>query len=74
MSESTELDLHAWCRKYTKAFLTFENREMAMWPSDAARDLGVVEWTLRCLGNPENADALAVLEALVERHGKRVQA
>lgn len=65
-------DLHGWCRKTTKGFLTFENRELAAWPSDAARDLGIVEWTLRCLGNPANADVLPVLAALVERHGMRV--
>jgi hypothetical protein len=63
-----ELDLAGWCAETAADHRDYEDRELAMYPGDD-RDRAIVEWVVRVLGNPKQADSRAVLAVLAERHG-----
>lgn len=59
-------DIWKWCADITEEFRTFERCELAAF---ADRDLAIVEWTVRCLGNPRGTTRPAdVLAILIARH------
>jgi hypothetical protein len=62
------VDIAAWCRDRMEAFLSWESHEMAMFPSGAEREVAIVEWVVRVLGNPESSESAEVLRLLVARH------
>lgn len=62
------VDLSGWCRRRVTAFWDWEQREMAMFPTRFDRDVAIVEWTLRTLGNPELPESADVVRQLAERH------
>ena len=63
-----EIELFAWCRRQAEGFRDWEQHEMAMFDSNDARDLELVEWVVRVLGNPELVMSREVLKILAERH------
>jgi hypothetical protein len=62
------VDIAAWCRDRMEAFLSWESHEMAMFPSGAEREVAIVEWVVRVLGNPELANSAEVVRLLAARH------
>jgi hypothetical protein len=61
-----DVDIAEWCADITDEFRTFERCEMAMFGD---RDLAIVEWTIRCLGNPRSTKRSAEVVALLSaRH------
>ena len=69
MTTKTELDLTAWCRQRAKSHHVYETRELAYYPTDESRDVALVEWTVRTLGNPSLPESVEALRILAERHG-----
>jgi len=66
---TTELNLPTWCLLRAERFRDFEQREMAMYPDGDSRDMAIVEWTIRCLANPQLADAREALALIAGQHG-----
>ena len=65
---TAELDLHGWCRDRAHSHHVYETRELAYYPSETARDIALIEWTVRCLGNPALDTAREALRQISERH------
>lgn len=68
MSDTT-ININRWCAGLADAYREFEQVEMAMYPSADDRDQALVEWVVRCLGNPDCEGASDVVALLAERHG-----
>ena len=60
-----------WCTRIAHGHRTYEDRELAMYPTTADRDRALVEWTLRCLGNTgysAAANTEQIVAILARRH------
>lgn len=68
MTAPKPLDLESWCQERAERFWQHEQIEMATFPSPGYRDIALVEWTVRTLGNPELPESREVLGILAERH------
>jgi hypothetical protein len=64
-------DLYRWCRDRAEAFRDYEHHEMALWPTGDDRDTAIVEWVVRCLGNPNFEAGAEVLAILAERRAAK---
>jgi hypothetical protein len=62
----TEPDLAAWCRKQAANHRTYEEHELPLYED---RDVALIEWAVRCLGNPLTATAVPVLRIIARQHG-----
>jgi hypothetical protein len=60
------INLHRWCAENAASFHEMEQIEMALYPSPEDRDVALVQWVVRCLGNPANNDGGDVLEAVLD--------
>ncbi len=56
--------LNWWCAKNSREFRAMENSERLDHSTPEARDAALVEWVVRCLGNPDNTDAGRALGAV----------
>ncbi|MEU7590702.1 hypothetical protein AB0A95_30975 [Micromonospora sp. NPDC049230] len=62
----TEPDLAAWCRKRAANHRAYEEHELPLYED---RDIALIEWAVRCLGNPRTATAVPVLRIIARQHG-----
>ena len=63
------INVHRWCADQAAAFREKEAVERSVFLTPDARDDALVEWVVRCLGDPECGGARAVVSLLAERHG-----
>lgn len=63
---NAEFDLRHWCADSATNHRYYEDREL---PAYDDRDTAIVEWTVRCLGNPKLGGARNAIAAIAERHG-----
>ncbi|GAB3817758.1 hypothetical protein GCM10027605_68990 [Micromonospora zhanjiangensis] len=62
----TEPDLVAWCRDRAANHRTYEHHESPIYQD---RDVALVEWTVRTLGNPLILTSARALAVIAQRHG-----